>query len=787
MSDTALVWGAPAWLWPVLGLAALALLTLLFAYTRIRATSLVRAVCVALKTTAFLLLLLCLLEPLLTGIRPRPGANIFVMLADDSQSLLVRDRDATTTRAETLQGMLDSESDWQSQLGQDFDLRRYAFDTRLHAVKDFGGLRFEGLGSSLLSTLGTLSDRFAGRPVAGMLLFSDGNATDVTDISPDWDQLPPVYSVAIGRTAPARDITIPHVTVSQTNFESAPVSIRADVQTNGCQGEDLVVQLLSEEGQLLQEQIAREVQDDKPLVHRFEVQPEDFGLTYYRLRAFAESERELFEAEPRPEDSRETTTANNHRLVLVDRGGGPFRILYVSGRPNWEYKFLHRAVEDDPELQLVGLIRIARREPKFVFGGGRGGDSTNRLFQGFDNKDEETAEQYDQPVLVRLGTRDEKELSAGFPQQTDLLFEYDAVILDDLEAEFFSHDQMALLQSFVSKRGGGFLMLGGYDSFERGKYDRTPIGDLLPVYVDAQGVDAAPRTYRLQLTAEGWLQPWVRLRDNEPEEKLRLAKMPEFETLNRAARIKPGATVLAQVDASDGRTWPALVAQRFGRGRSAAVLLGDLWRWDMEREVDQESDLQKAWRQTLRWLVADVPQRIEVKTSQSAVLHRAVHVQARVRDELFEPLDNATVTVEITTPDGEMLALRAEASAEAAGAYEASYVPRQRGPYRARVVVSGPDGSDIGTRTTGWASEPDREEFELLQPNLELLERISANTGGRVVQPEELESFVAGLQNEKMPVTETWTYPLWHHWGILCLITLCLTGEWGLRRLRGLA
>ena len=58
------------------------------------------------------------------------------------------------------------------------------------------------------------------------------------------------------------------------------------------------------------------------------------------------------------------------------------------------------------------------------------------------------------------------------------------MILDDLEAEFFTRDQMSLLQKFVSERGGGFLMLGGAESFHQGKYEHTPVGEMLPVYLD---------------------------------------------------------------------------------------------------------------------------------------------------------------------------------------------------------------------------------------------------------------------------------------------------------------
>ncbi len=68
-----------------------------------------------------------------------------------------------------------------------------------------------------------------------------------------------------------------------------------------------------------------------------------------------------------PQQAREATLANNSRLAAVDRGRGPYRVLYVCGRPNWEYKFLRRAVEEDDQVQLVGLLRIARREPKFDF------------------------------------------------------------------------------------------------------------------------------------------------------------------------------------------------------------------------------------------------------------------------------------------------------------------------------------------------------------------------------------------------------------------------------------
>ncbi len=71
-------------------------------------------------------------------------------------------------------------------------------------------------------------------------------------------------------------------------------------------------------------------------------------------------------------------------------------------------------------------------------------------------------------------------------------------------------------------------------------------------------------------TREGRLQPWVRLRKTEDEERQRLAGMTPFQTLSRVGEIKPGAVVLAEVTDSAGATAPALVAQQFGKGHVGA-------------------------------------------------------------------------------------------------------------------------------------------------------------------------------------------------------------------------
>jgi uncharacterized membrane protein len=781
-----LLWGAPEWAWPAAVMAAFALVGLVWSYTRSSGHRGWRLAAASLKTLGILALAICLVEPLFSGSRPRPGANLMILLADNSQSLAIHDPGASRSRGEVAKERLTGETSWRARLEQDFDVRRYVFDSRLRSVPDFQSLAFDGDASILAASLENVVRRFPSRPIAGVLLFSDGNATDLAsldDANIEWSKLPPVYPVVLGRDAPARDLAVGALRVSQTNFEAAPVTIEAAIESTGYGDETLLAQLLDQKGEVLDRQTLTPTGDDPPRL-RFQTRPEKGGVHFYQVRIAASSELAQFD---RPDRSREATLANNTRWVVVDRGSGPYRVLYVAGRPNWEYKFLRRALEEDKEVDLVGLVRIAKKEPKFAFRENRE-HRTNPLFQGFDNVDDEGTEQYDQPVLLRLATEDAAELRDGFPKGADQLFQYHAIVLDDVEAEYFSPDQARLLQEFVRRRGGGLLMLGGQESFVKGGYDRTPIGEMLPVYLDRIPQSQLSESFRLTLTREGWLSPWVRVRANEEDERKRLTAMPEFETVNAVRGIKPGAAVLASITSGQGEELPGLVAQPFGAGKSAAITIGDLWKWGMHRGESEERDLEKAWRQTVRWLVSDVPQRVEADAQRrhdEPGLPIALAID--VRDEEYKPLDNASAVVKITQPDGELIELTAQASTTRPGVYETTFVPRQTGPYRAAIAVRGPDGADVGETEAGWTAEPAADEFRRLSTNLDLLEELAQKTGGEVIELSDLDRFVADLPNRRIPVTEPWIYPLWHQLGVFLFAAACLIGEWGLRRWKGLA
>jgi hypothetical protein len=307
----------------------------------------------------------------------------------------------------------------------------------------------------------------------------------------------------------------------------------------------------------------------------------------------------------------------------------------------------------------------------------------------------------------------------------------------------------------------------------------------------------------------------ARLRNNEPDERKRIEEVPPFGVLNKVRGIKPGASVIAT--ASDGRDaqYPALVVQRFGNGRVGALLIGDLWHWGLKNEANHR-DMDKAWRQLIRWLVADVPNRLDLQVQERrGDPNGAVELLVRARDKKFQPLDNATATLTVravgSAPDARKtteiqdgnksrggaisaptnrpasVRLTAETAPSEAGLYQTTYVPRETGGYFAEAVVTDASGLEIGRAQAGWSSDPAAEEFRSLKPNRALLESIAKKTGGEIISAGALDAFARKLPNRKAPITENWTSPLWHQAGVFLFALLCFVAEWGIRRWKGLA
>jgi uncharacterized membrane protein len=72
----------------------------------------------------------------------------------------------------------------------------------------------------------------------------------------------------------------------------------------------------------------------------------------------------------------------------------------------------------------------------------------------------------------------------GMPTSLSDLQQYELLILSNVPATKLKQRQLQLLRSYVRDLGGGFLMLGGDQSFGLGGYSRSVLEDILPVHCD---------------------------------------------------------------------------------------------------------------------------------------------------------------------------------------------------------------------------------------------------------------------------------------------------------------
>ena len=295
------------------------------------------------------------------------------------------------------------------------------------------------------------------------------------------------------------------VSVPRKVLKDTVVEAEVSVRSNGYAGRRARLLVVDRDRQLQSQEITLG-SDGEVKIFKINFSSQDAGPRVFTFRV-----------EPYPD---ELITQNNDQTALVQVVDERPKILYVEGEPRWEYAFLMRAILQDKNLQLVTLLRQANGK------------------------------------FLRQGIDSASTLEKGFPTDKEELFKYKGIILGSVEASFFTLDQLRMISDFVSQRGGGFLMLGGKNSFGQGGYINTPIEDMLPVLLGRsdRGVPAFQDSeFKVRPTGYGLQHPITRLSLSEDENRKRWDAAPSLVGFNPTDGLKAGATMLAQGSAPDSR------------------------------------------------------------------------------------------------------------------------------------------------------------------------------------------------------------------------------------------
>ena len=724
--------------------AAASVILIAFLYARVSTISpRDRIVLGALRTLAVLLVLGCLLRPGLVIASAVPQRNVFAVVLDDSRSMRIRDI-GDTSRLARVQRVFDDTAALSRTLGERFALRRFRFGADASPLASARDLTGSGTRSDLARALDGVREDLNGLPLAGIVLVSDGADNGGTRYDDALLALRarriPVYTVGVGRERFDRDLAVERVQAPRHTLAGATVLVEADVRVRGI-GRDVAMVSVEADGRVVSTDTVK-APASGDLVHvRLQVPPLQAGVHRLAVRA-----RPL---------ANELVTENNEWQTSIEVRAGPDRILYIEGEPRPEFAFLRRAVATDSGVQVVGLMRSAERK------------------------------------FLRLGVRDSLELLGGFPTSREELFSYRAIILGSIEAAFFSADQLRMLADFVSRRGGGLLVLGGRASLSEGAFADTPLADILPLTLTRgePNIEGPATAMKIRPTRAGESHAALQLRGSVGSSRARWDSLPALTSVNRAGSLRAGATVLLAGQIEGGRAdVPVLAWQHYGRGMSAVFAVQDSWLWKMDASIGVEDMThQTFWRQIVRWLVDDAPAPFEIAASPSRVAPgEPVTLRARLADAYFADINDANVTAIVTTPTGNTITVPLEWSLREDGSYTGRFNAADSGRYA--IAATAKRGTDT-TRLASTTLLVDERGADVSQAEQRpaVLRRIANETGGRYYALDDVAKLADDAMFTESGVTVREAKDLWDMPVVFLLLALLLGGEWGYRRWRGLA
>jgi Putative glutamine amidotransferase len=687
-----------------------------------------RTVILWLLQSAFLALVLLLLwQPALSVTALRPQQNIVAVLVDDSQSMAAKD--GKDSRRDEAAKMLDG--GLLRRLQNRFQVRLYRLGAHASRFANTSQLRAAEPATHIGAGLREIADEAGSLPIGSIVLLSDGSdnggGIDLTTLAGLRARNLPVNAIGFGSENLRRDIELERAEVPDKTLVNSRLQARVSIHQNGFDGAKAKLTVSDGATVLASHDIVLKGGEQAETIE-FNAGSSGPKTIYTSIESLPG----------------EQNTQNNRLTRVIQVDGTTRRILYVEGEPRWEFKFLRRAVEDDAALHIVSILRTTQ----------------NKLYrQGIDNPNE---------------------LADGFPSQPEDLFKFQGLILGSVETGFFTGSQQEIIKDFVDRRGGGLLFLGGRASLADGGYDREPFTQLLPVKLPRRTSTFRRDMAEAVLTPQGKQSLITRIEDDQQKSVEHWKILPYLSNYEDAGTPKPGAVVLAEMNAG-GTRLPLLITENYGRGRTAVFATGGSWRWQMQQPVDDMSH-EMFWRQLLRWVVAETPGNIDISLPSTLLTDAGeIRLSAEVRQPDYLPAANATVQARIEGPGGlsDLVTLRPEPLKQ--GVYSADWNATRPGAYVVDVTATqGNDelGHDVHTfrREDGVAENFHREQ------NRDLLEKLAAETHGHYFRTQDASRLVDEISYSDAGITARETKDLWNLPIVFIVVIALRAAEWVLRR-----
>ena len=625
-------------------------------------------------------------------------------------------------------------------LGENLDLSYHSFgqaprvisDDTVVAAEDLAVLEAADPGTSIASSLEAVANS-GGIPPAGIVLLSDGidSATSQRSEAVLRDlgaREIPVYTVPLGLPNPD-DVSINNIVMQEVAFSGDRVPVRVHLQSEGYEQRTARLSVLLNDRRV------------SSRVVRFEgglqFEEVDFRVDIYEKGAAQ------IDVVIEPFDD-EVSITNNRITRSIRVVNEKVNVLYIEGNARWEFRYLRAILKRDPRINATFIAsnvgpEVARNSPEHI---------------------------------------------ERFPSKREEAFMYDLVILGDVDAAFFSDEELGLLEELIRDRGASLLMLCG-PMHSPGSYQGTPVQTMLPVRFDPdeKWAEVSESVYPV-LTPEG-RSSLVMTLENEDDLNDRIwSRMAPMDQLPPLLAAKPGATVLAVLSDSTERdqSYPLVAWQRYGTGKCMSIASDRLWRL---RYKTGDKYHWRVWSQCIQFMTLSrlmgEHKRIRLETDRSSYFVGSQgRLYAHVLDDDFEPVVQSGFDVVVSGLDGAAASqqIKLQPDRSQPGLYEGYFTPPGPGRYRMEANENDRKVSSI----TEFQVSDIRQELTETDMRLENLQRIADLTGGATLGVRELPKLASLVNGEPLTTTVRSERPLWDHWLVILLLAGLLGAEWIIRR-----
>ena len=584
-----------------------------------------------------------------------------------------------------------------------------------------------------------------GVPPTAIVLLSDGQTTDgetVAKVAEFADRKGvPLFPIGLGDPEAPRDIELTELLVDDVVFVEDLIRFQPKLTAKGFAGTNLTVRLkrrgaspgnpdATEELATIQVKAPPDGQATRlELQHR----PRETGQVTY-----------IVEVDPQP---REMQNGNNRVEKTITVREEKLKVLYVDSEPRYEFRYLKTFLDREKSIDLAVVLQAS--DPQF--------------------------------------SNQDRAALATFPSSQEELFDYDAVILGDVDPAFLSGSQMTHLAEFVTDKGGGILFVAG-ENYDPLSFRGTPLEPLLPI--DLSGArnptavaGGSTTSFRPKLTVEGRSSPIFRFADDDALSARIWAGLPELLWYFEAPKRKPAAVVLAEHPSQTGSDGPLpiMVYQISGAGKSMFHAVDDTWRW---RWRAGDRFFGRFWIQTIRFLARSKllgQKKAELRTERRRYLrNQPVEVKVRFPNPGDAPVGGeVAVEVEHKGHGSRRLTLRTASGSK--NIFEGVIPQVVEGEYEVRLLP--PPVLEGGLPTTRFTVDPPAGETERTEMNQAELVRAATLSHGKFYTPTDAAGLLDDLPTpQQVPLDTDPPIALWNTWPVLTLFLTLLVAEWVLRK-----